>query len=87
MFEGIFILCALTSAICAGLLFRGHYNGRSRLVFWTALCFVGLTLNNLVLLVDLLVFPHTDIAGPFWRNFLSAIAGSVLLAGLISEVA
>lgn len=87
MFEAIFVLCAVTSICCAVLLLRGYRKSRSRLLLWTALCFVGFALNNIVLFVDLLLLPQTDIAGPFWRNLLSSVSGTILLFGLIWEVA
>lgn len=87
MIELIFILCAVTSVGCAIALLRSYYKDRSPILLWTAMCFVGLALNNVVLAVDLLVFPNTDIDGPFWRNLLSAVSGAILLFGLIWELA
>lgn len=87
MIELIFILCAVTSVGCAITLLRSYHKDRSRILLWTAMCFVGIALNNVLLAVDLLVLPHTDIGGPFWRNLLSAISGAILLFGLIWELA
>ena len=87
MTELIFILCAITSIGCAVALLRSYYKDRSRILLWTALCFVGLALNNVLLTIDLLVLPNTDIGGPFWRNLLSAVSGAILLFGLIWELA
>lgn len=87
MSEVIFVLCAITSIGCAVMLLRSYQQSRSRILLWTALCFVGLALNNVVLFIDLLLLPQADISGPFWRNLLSAISGSILLLGLIWELA
>ena len=62
MAEFVYILCALTSAACAGLLFMAYRRTGARLLFWSGLCFVGLALNNLLLVVDLLVVPATDLS-------------------------
>ena len=43
----IYSLCALTSAICTYLLAVAYLRSRFRLLLWSAVCFAGLTLNNL----------------------------------------
>ncbi|MGH7619301.1 MAG: DUF5985 family protein [Gemmatimonadaceae bacterium] len=81
MADAIFGLCALTSLTCATLLWRAYRRQRVRLLLWTALCFAGLFLNNIMLILDLRVLPQIDLAG--WR-VLPAIAGvGLLLYGLI----
>lgn len=83
MAEIVYILCALTSTVCAVLLFRGYRDSRARLLFWASLCFVGLAINNVFLFVDLIVLPQIDL---FWWRTLPAVAGmTVLLYGLIWE--
>ena len=57
----VYVLCFLTSAVCAGLLLRAYLRVRVRLLLWVSLCFVGLMLNNLLLIIDLIVFPDTDL--------------------------
>ena len=52
----------LTCLACTVLLFRGYAHGL-RLLLWSALCFVFLTLNNLLLFFDLIVFPSST-CGP-----------------------
>jgi hypothetical protein len=79
----VYILCAATSSLCAGLLFRGYRRTGARLLFWSALCFVGLALNNVMLIVDVRVMPGIDLST--WR-VVPAIAGAALLLyGLIWE--
>lgn len=79
----VYILCAATSGVCAALLVRGYRQTRARLLFWSALCFVGLAINNLVLIFDVRVVPETDLST--WR-LVPALAGIVvLLYGLIWE--
>jgi len=83
MAEFVYALCALTSMVCAVLLFRGYRQGRQRLLMWSALCFLGLAANNALLIVDLYVVPDTDL---FLVRTGSALIGMVvLLYGLILE--
>ena len=53
----VYLLCMTASIVCLALLIRGYLRTRSRLLLWCALCFVGLALNNLLLVIDLLVLP------------------------------
>jgi hypothetical protein len=62
MAETVYVLCALTSLGCAALLFRGYRQSRTRLLFWSSVCFVGLTANNVLLLLDLVVLPEVDLS-------------------------
>jgi hypothetical protein len=79
----IYSMCMLTSLACFGLLLRGWRNSRSRLLFWSALCFAGLTLNNFLLVIDMLVLPAIDLT--LWRLVVALIAPLLLLVGLIWE--
>ena len=72
----VYALCALTSLLCTVLLVRGWLATRARLLLWSSLCFVGLTLNNLLLFVDMQVVPTVDLS--VWRS-LPALAGVMLL--------
>lgn len=76
-------LAALTSAACMWLLFRAYAASRVRLLLWSALCFVFLTLNNVFLFCDLVVFPDIDFR-PY--RLAAAFAGiCCLLYGFIWE--
>lgn len=79
-----YILCALTSIGCAILLLRGYKQSGSRLLFWCGLCFVGLALNNILLIIDLRVLPpEVDLSR---IRSLPALAGLLLMIfGLIWE--
>jgi hypothetical protein len=79
----VYILCLLTSSVCAGLLLRAYGRSRTRLLLWTALSFVCLALNNLLLVADEVVFPAVDLWLP--RQLASAAAIAVLLYGFIWE--
>jgi hypothetical protein len=54
---GLFLLAALTSFACMALLFRGYARTGVRLLLWSALCFIFLTANNVLLFVDTIVLP------------------------------
>ena len=62
----VYSLCFLTSAACALLLGRSYFKTRARLLLWSALCFVGLSLNNVLLFFDFVIFPTQVDLRP-WR--------------------
>jgi hypothetical protein len=53
----VYLLCLATSLVCMLLLWRGYLRSRTSLLLWSALCFVGLALNNLLLFLDVVIFP------------------------------
>jgi hypothetical protein len=77
----VYVLCALTAAVCALLLLQAWARTRSRLLFWSGLCFAGLTVSNALLVVDLLVVPDVDLFA--WRSLTSLVSVGLLLYGLI----
>jgi len=84
MAEVVYVLCALTSIGCAILLGRGYRASRSRLLFWSSVCFAGLALNSVLLFVDLVVAPGIDLG--LARSLVALAAIGVLLYGLIWEI-
>ncbi len=83
MAEVIYSMCALTSMACAWLSLRGYLRSRYRLLFWSGLCFVGLSVNNILLVLDKLVLPTVDLTT--WRMAAGLTAVVLLLFGLIWE--
>ena len=81
--SAIYTLCLITSALCAYLLFRAYRSSRTNLLIWSALCFILLALNNLVVLIDVYVFLELDLT-PL-RLVTSLLAVGVLLYGFIWE--
>lgn len=79
----VYVLCLMTSCVCAGLLLRAYLRSRSRLLLWTAVSFVCLAVNNLILVADLVFLPNVDLWA--WRQLASAAAILVLLYGFIWE--
>jgi Family of unknown function (DUF5985) len=81
--ETIYALCAVTSLIAAILLWRQYRVTRTRLLFWSFVGFSGLALNNVLVFVDLVLVPTTDLA---LVRTLAGLAGlTALLYGLIWE--
>jgi hypothetical protein len=78
------ILGALTVFFCAALLLRGYARTGKRLLLWSGLCFLGLTISNTLLIIDLnVVGAETSL----YTLRLSVAAGSMvlLLYGLVFE--
>ncbi|MES2323668.1 MAG: DUF5985 family protein [Pseudomonadota bacterium] len=80
----IYSLCTLTSLACAWLLLGSYRRTGHPLLFWSGLCFVGMTLNNVLLMLDKLVFPTTIDLLP-WRLAAAFVSVCLLLFGLIYE--
>lgn len=57
----LYAVCVLSSTACTVLLFRGYVKRRVRLLMWSAICFAGLSVNNMALFVDLVLFPEIDL--------------------------
>jgi hypothetical protein len=77
------LLAALTSLACMLLLFRAYARTGLRLLFWSALCFVCLSASNVLLFMDLNIFPELDFR---LYRLLAALAGILfLLYGFIWE--
>jgi hypothetical protein len=77
----IYSLCALTALLCAYLLLQAYRRGGYRLLLWSGLCFAGLTLNNILLVIDKILLPLVDLS--IWRTLVSLTAMTILLYGLI----
>lgn len=81
--EAVYLLCTLTSLGCAWLLFRGYQRSRTQLLFWSSVCFVGLAINNVLLLVDMVILPtQVDLSLP--RAVVAVISLLLFAGGLIS---
>ena len=80
----VYILCFLTSSACAFLLARSYVRTRARLLLWSALCFLLLAGNNLMVVVDLLLLPDVNLR--IARLGFSLAAVMVLLFGFIWDL-
>lgn len=81
----VYTLCTLTSLLCTAMLWRGYRRSHVPLLFWSAACFGGLTLNNVLVFVDLILIP-TEISLLVLRGIVSLLALLLLIYGLILEV-
>jgi hypothetical protein len=81
--ETVYALCALASLACAVLLWRGWAASRARLLLWSALCFTLLTVNNVLLFVDLVVVTDIDLSETRTATGLAGLL--LLLYGLIYD--
>jgi cytochrome c biogenesis protein CcdA len=79
----VYALGFIVTLICAVLLLRAYARVRGRLLFWSGLCFVGLTLSNALLVIDLVFVPDLNLY--FWRLASAAAGMLVLLFGLVWE--
>ena len=79
----LYITAILSSLACTVLLFRGYERRRIPLMMWSAICFAGLTINNVALFLDLVIFPDINLR---LLRLVPALAGlSALLYGFISD--
>lgn len=83
MADVVYALCAAMSAVCAALLLRAYRTSRAPMLLWTSLCFLGLLVNNLLLVVDKTILSQRDLSA--LRAWTLAASGAVLLLGLIWE--
>lgn len=72
----LYLLAVLTCLACTVLLVREYARTRARLLLWSALCFVGLSLNNILLFVDMAMLPNLDLRVV---RLLAALAGMMFL--------
>lgn len=78
----VYVLCALTSLACAILLAQGYRRTNLRLLGWSALCFTGFFINNVLLVIDL-HDPAVDLS--VWRTVPAALGLALLLYGLVVD--
>jgi hypothetical protein len=57
----VYTLCGLTALLCAALLLRAFQRTHARVLWWSGLCFCGLTVSNALLLLDKLVYTDIDL--------------------------
>ncbi len=78
----LYFLCLLSSLTCTLLLLRGYRRTGMRLLLWSGICFICLSLANLVLFVDVQL---PDVNLHDYRLGLNLAAGIVLMFGFIWE--
>jgi hypothetical protein len=79
----LYLLAIVTSLACTLLLFRAYAQRGLRLLLWSSLCFVGLSISNLFLFLDLVIFPTIELRP---ARLIAALIGLLfLLYGFIWE--
>ena len=79
----VYLLCGLTSLICAVLLLRGYRRSGVRLLLWSGLCFACFAINNVLLVVDVRMMQDHDLS--VLRSLPLVLGIALLLYGLVWE--
>ena len=79
----VYGLCMVTALTCAWMLMHAYHKTRYRLLFWCSLFFSISAINNVLLVVDKLIFAAADLTA--YRYAVALLGLLVLLPGLILE--
>lgn len=79
----VYGLCALTAVLCAWLLLQAYRDGGYRLLLWAGLCFAGLAVNNVLLVLDKVIWTTGDLS--LARSSVALLAMGVLIYGLVVD--
>lgn len=71
-----YLFAALTCLTCTVLLARDFFKTRARLLLWSTLCFVCLSVNNILLFADLVLYPEQDLR---LIRLLASLTGMIFL--------
>jgi hypothetical protein len=77
----VFLMSFLASAACAVLLARAFRQSGTRMLFWSALSFGFLALNNALAVIDIVFLTDTSISE--WRVSAALVAVTILIYGFI----
>ncbi len=81
MGPAVYLLGVAVTLSCAVLLIRAYTRVKKRLLLWSGICFLGLALSNVLVFLDLVIFPNIDLYR--WRLMAAAVSMLTLLYGLI----
>jgi hypothetical protein len=79
----VYMLCGLTSILCAALLYRQFRANRTPLLFWTTCGFVFLAATNVLLFLDMVILPNVDLS--LARSLTTLAAMLTFIIGLTGE--
>ena len=80
----VYLLCAVTSVLCASVLLYNYRRRHVSLLFWSGICFVGFAVGNVLLFVDLVLL--SDSINLIVIRTVPTLAGlCCLLWGLVKE--
>lgn len=85
MASAVYILCALTSAACALMLFRGYLRTKARFLLWSSLCFAAFFINNALLMTDKVLTPENVTIPTELRSSVALVGLCLLLYGLVFD--
>jgi hypothetical protein len=80
----VYIMCTVTSAICAVLLLRDYRRTASRVLLWCGLAFVGFTVSNALVFTDFVLVPTMNLAPV--RAITNWMATTVLVVALVWDL-
>jgi hypothetical protein len=80
----LFVLALVTSLACTVLLYRAYLKTHLRILLWSALCFVCLTVNNLLLFIDIVVLP-VEVDLRVFRHATALVGMLFMIYGFIRE--
>jgi hypothetical protein len=81
--ETIYLLCAATSLVAAYMLVRHYQRHATPLLLWSSVGFLGLAANNVLVFIDLVIIPATDLS--LLRSAIAAAAVAAMIFGLVWE--
>jgi hypothetical protein len=80
----VYPLCVIASFACALLLFQAYRRAGERLLLWSAVSFVFLAANNVLVFADAILFPAVNML--VWRYAAALAAVGVLIYAFVWEV-
>lgn len=84
MAELVYILCILTSLACAVLLLKAFFKNRISLLFWSSICFFFLSISNVMLICDLIIYPNVNLT--VWRVLPALLGVSILISRFVWDI-
>jgi hypothetical protein len=86
MAPAVYVLCIVTSAFCATVLWREYARTRTPLLLWSSLSFFAWAANHVLVFTDLVILPGAiDLS--MVRALVALTAITLLLYGLIGDTA
>jgi len=78
----VYLLCTLTSGLCAVMLLREYRRRGARLLFWSGAAFVGFAISNALVFADFVVTPP-DVDLSLVRAISAFLSAAILVYGLV----
>ncbi len=78
------LLGAVTALVCAALLYRGYRHTGVRLLLWSAVCFLALSLESNIVFIDRFIYPEISLV--LVRQSIAALGIACLIFSLVWEI-